>query len=627
MAASRKVGLIAVGVDKTNVLQTLKGAASGAVKLAKWLQDQQPFGVTPVVKLLVDSASKVSARDVQDAARAMVAAGDLDALILYFAGHGIVKAGFDEQVLLSDVGTYKDEAIAITPTALNARYSGVAHVIIISDSCRNAIDPFGPLGTVVGKPVLERGAVVGVHRSKVDIFYATEPSQTAKEFKGEGFFTDVLLDALIHPTPGVCESWADLPPGVVVIPAWKLETYLDTEVPLRAAQQDPAFDQSPDFTVTSREPLFFGYAKSPPPNAPAAAAPEPYVPSGGGGPPEAGPPPAPGPVLEGIQATPTRRRTVAISEVASVLKAPWGGVVPSDKITADAGLTEAIKDYVGSDQGREAFQTRTGYSVIGDQIERAFLSGGAAGELATTDEGIVGRDLRLYPEPFWAPGQEGTVAVCLKSGSICFLPIMPGYIGTLHVRDGQAVSLSFEISAQLREPLHITVEQRRRLDQRRAAAAALAASGKLGRLAKVDGVFHGAFLREDKFADPTLGIYAAYAYSLSGNDADARSVYDWFIQHASLDPPGSLCPAPTPFDVAMLAGAPIRGTGKNPPAIAPFCPMMSLGWSVLGSYLDTNSLDKVIVKAGRYRLNCEWTTFRQRDIKPLIAAFESGEIK
>jgi hypothetical protein len=555
----------------------------------------------------------------------MVAAGDLDALILYFAGHGIVKAGFDEQVLLSDVGTYKDEAIAITPTALNARYSGIAHVIIISDSCRSAIDPFGPLGTVVGKPVLERGTVVGAHRSKVDVFYATEPSQTAKEFNGEGFFTDVLLDVLTHPTPGVCESWADLPAGVVVIPAWKLETYLDTEVPLRAAQQKPAFDQSPDFTVTSREPLFFGYAKSPPPNAPAAPAPEPYVPAEPGGPPGAPPSDAGGPVYERILDAPLRPRTIAISEVASIVKAPWGSVAPSTRITEDAGLSEAIKDYVGSDQGRQAFETRTGYSIIGDQIERAFLSGGAAGELAVTDEGIVGRDLRLYPEPFSAPGQEGTVAVCLKSGSICFLPIMPGYIGTLHVRDGQAVSLSFEISAQLQPPW-MTEEQRRRLAQRRALAASLAASGKLGHLAKAEGDRHGTFLREDKLADPTLGIYASYAYALSGNDEDARSVYDWFSQHPSLDPPG-LRAAPTPFDVAMLAGASIQGTTKNPPAIAPFCPMMSLGWSVLSSYLDTNSLHGAIVQAGRYRLNCEWTTFRQRDVKFLIAAFGSGEIK
>ena len=625
MPTNRKVGLIAVGVDKTNVLQTLKGAASGAGKLAQWLQDQQPFGVTPVVKLLVDAANKVSARDVQDAARAMVAAGDLDALILYFAGHGIVKAGFDEQVLLSDVGTYKDEAIAITPTALNARYSGVAHVIIISDSCRNAIDPFGPLGTVVGKPVLERGEVVGAHRSKVDVFYATEPSQTAKEFNGEGFFTDVLLDVLTHPTPGVCESWADLPPGVVVIPAWKLETYLDTEVPLRAAQQKPAFDQSPDFTVTSREPLFFGYAKSPPPNARADPAPEPYIPAEPGGPPGAPPPDAGGPVYEEILDAPLRLRTIAISEVASIVKAPWGGVVPGGRIAEDAGLSEAIKDYVGSDQGRQAFETRTGYSIIGDQIERAFLSGGAAGELAVTDEGIIGRDLRLYPEPFSDPGQEGTVAVCLKSGSICFLPIMPGYIGTLHVRDGQAVSLSFEISAQLQPPW-VTEEQRSRLAHRRALAASLATSGKLGRLAKAEGDRHGTFLREDKLADPTLGIYASYAYALSGNDEDARSVYDWFIQHPSLDPPG-LRAAPTPFDVAMLAGASIQGTIENPPAIAPFCPMMSLGWSVLSSYLTTQSLHGAIVQAGRCRLNCEWTTFRQRDVKPLIAAFESGQIK
>jgi hypothetical protein len=49
------------------------------------------------VKLLTDATSKLSARDVQDAARALVETGDLDALILYFGHHGLVEA----RVLLS----------------------------------------------------------------------------------------------------------------------------------------------------------------------------------------------------------------------------------------------------------------------------------------------------------------------------------------------------------------------------------------------------------------------------------------------------------------------------------------------------------------------------------------------
>src|SRR5439155_8596049 len=153
------------------------------------------------------TGTKVSTRNVQDAVRELIKRGDLDLLLLYFAGHGIVKSGNDEQILLSDVQTYKDEAIAIAPTILNAFYSTVPHVIIISDSCRNAVDPFGALGTVAGKPALDRGAVVGARKSKVDVFCATEPSQTAKEFDGEGFFTEALLDALNNPPGEACDVW------------------------------------------------------------------------------------------------------------------------------------------------------------------------------------------------------------------------------------------------------------------------------------------------------------------------------------------------------------------------------------------------------------------------------------
>lgn len=121
MATTRTVGLAAVGVDATGVLRKLAGAASGATQFADWLSSQSAFGVNAVIEMLTDAkGTKVSARGVQDAVKRLIDRGDLDLLILYFAGHGIVKSGGDEQILLSDVGTYKDEAIAIAATVANA---------------------------------------------------------------------------------------------------------------------------------------------------------------------------------------------------------------------------------------------------------------------------------------------------------------------------------------------------------------------------------------------------------------------------------------------------------------------------------------------------------------------------
>ncbi len=620
MATTRNVGMVAVGIDNTGVLTRLAGAASGASKMAAWLRSQSVFGVAADIAELTDAGgAKVSARQVQDAVRALVKRGDLDLLILYFAGHGIVKAGGDEQVLLSDIDAYKDEAIAIAPTLANAYYSGVPHVVVISDACRNAVAPETSLGQVAGKPALDRGPVVGARKSKVDVFYATEPSQTAKEFDGKGFFTEVLLDVLANPPASVLTVWPGLDPGVAVVPAWKLEDCLGVEVPLRASMQTPSFDQAPDFNVTSHEPKFFGYAVSAPPTTRS------------------------GPALRGIVAgkrddDPARlattrdvqRRKTALDDVSAVVNATiLDPKRPGAGLSRDAGLAREVAAYLGSEHGRQTFETRTGYSVLGGTVEKVLLSGGKSGELVETEEGMPGNDVRLYPAPFQSgdKAQRGSVALFFAGGTVCILPILPGYIGTLHLRDGLAASLSFEVSAQLRADLHETDAERAEFASRRALAAALSASGKLQRLARDDGASYGSFMRQSKRADPTLGIYAAYAYALSGNDAGARSVDKWFRTYPSLDPKSGLVPAPVPFDVALLAGRMTPANARRAPGIAPFCPMMTLGWSVLSSYLGEHALHPAITGAGRYRLNAEWTTFRHQDIGPLLDAFEEGELQ
>ncbi|MFS8980925.1 caspase family protein [Cupriavidus necator] len=610
--ATRIVGLVAVGVDKIGVLEKLNGAASGASKLAGWLRAQSTFGVTAKIKELTDaSGCKVSARDVQDAVQSLIEPGDLDLLILYFAGHGIVKSGGDEQVLLTDVEHYKDEAIAIAPTVANAWYSTVPHFVVICDSCRNAVDPFGPLGTVAGKPALDRRTVVGARKSKVDVFYATEPSQTAKEYRGEGFFTEVLLDALNQPPEEVIEK---LEPGLGVVPAWSLEDYLGTEVPLRAEQQKPPFSQTPDFLITSRTPKFIGYVTT------ASPADLGF---------REGPAERPAPSIDReAAARAARTRNLALDEVSAIVTANFP-MSSHFTLTYDAGLSVHRKNFVGSEYGRQAFETRTGYSVLGGAVEKVLLSGGGAGELANTAEGQRSVDVRLYPPPYSSPPHEqrGSVALFFKGGTVCIMPILPGYIGTLHLMDGRVTSLSFEVSAQLRQNLGYTDADRRFLSERRALAASLSASGKLQRLARDEGRLLAGYIRQSKRADPTLGIYAAYAYALSGDDDGSRSVFDWMKSYGSLEPHNKLPPAPVPFDVAMLAGVLSHETALSSPGFAPFLPMMTLGWSVMESYVSTDSLHDTIIDAGRHRLNAEWTTFRYQDVCPMLDAFERGELK
>jgi hypothetical protein len=289
----------------------------------------------------------------------------------------------------------------------------------------------------------------------------------------------------------------------------------------------------------------------------------------------------------------------------------------------DAGLILQPED-VPSGKGWRGFDTGTGYSVIGGAVDEVLLSGGARGEVLDGYDG-PSSDVRLYPSLQAAQPQRGSAALVFRGGTVCIVPVMPGYIGTLRLIDGRVASLTFEVSAQYADRLSFS--DLRLLAKRRSLAAALAAAGKLQRLAGKKGEQVAGFLRQSKRADPTLGIYSAYAYALSGKDAAARSVYDWMRHHGSLDWELDLPPAPVPFDVAMLAGQITIKTAQRSPGFAPFCPMMTLGWSMIDAYLKTDSLHPAIVDAGRARLNSEWTTFRVRDVRPLLEALERGELQ
>lgn len=635
MTAHRKIALVAVGVDSTRVLPRLSGAAAGAVRVAAWLESQRRFGVDAETRVLTDRLRKpVSLRAVQDTISEIVKAGGVDLLLLYFAGHGLVKSGGDEQLLLSEVDKYAHEAIDIASTAANARYCTVPHVVIVSDACRNAVDPYSRLGQVSGAPALYRGNVVGAKKASVDIFYATEPSQTAKEYKGDGFFTSIMLEALSQCPEEVCETWrAQF--SDAVIPSWLLEEYLYREVPLRASQQQPPFDQSPDIIVTSRQPQFLGFASARPGVTPQDAELQlRETESRTRGrrirlddavrhsiPPLHSTRRSKQPSHQPEEESQDRRRQALVG-IKENMTATMDGELPDDLLEA-AGLLEHVNAYIAGVNSVAGFAGESGYSVRGTHVIRTLMHDLKEPEIIHWQGGQIGSSVRIDAAPGERKG--GSILLFFSENTVAVLPVMPGHIGTLDVRDGRVQSISFDVAAA--GPAQFGLDERRKqnLVRRRAVASALAATGKLRHLGRQEWIRFATFLREDKRIDPTLGIYAAYACALAGNEEAVVSIGEAFGRHMhEID---AIPAPPIPFDVVMLAGKLYRALATDAFALVPFCPMMSLGWSLMEASNPDLRLHPAILDAGQRRLNAEWTTFRETDIHTLITAFEQGEIQ
>lgn len=119
----------------------------------------------------------------------------------------------------------------------------------------------------------------------------------------------------------------------------------------------------------------------------------------------------------------------------------------------------------------------------------------------------------------------------------------------------------------------------------------------------------GSFLRYGKALDPSLGLYAAYAFRETGNFDKIRSVYDYMI----LDNPV------VPFDVAMLAGK------LDETSTASFCPVMSSGWAYRDLY--EKFINKEILEATKYLEPGLWTTFSVKGTELLINLINDNHIK
>ena len=116
-----------------------------------------------------------------------------------------------------------------------------------------------------------------------------------------------------------------------------------------------------------------------------------------------------------------------------------------------------------------------------------------------------------------------------------------------------------------------------------------------------------------KGIDPTLGLYAAHAFSQAGNDVEVKSVLDYMRDDLQADL----------FDVRLLASRRPMESAPNVPLV-PFCPMLTQSWNLLRPRGVV--LPDVLQQASAYLCDSLWTTFEPKGAILILDAITTGAL-
>jgi hypothetical protein len=221
----------------------------------------------------------------------------------------------------------------------------------------------------------------------------------------------------------------------------------------------------------------------------------------------------------------------------------------------------------------------------------------------------------LEPDPFNShlePARK-TIVIRFASGRGTALAVLPGFWGTVVVEEGRVVSVSY-LPTRANRKYGEFQSKAAQIQQRHAFVAAVARFGSFT-LDPGTTPTAGNFLRVEKALDPTLGLYAAYAYAQIGRRDLAESVYN-YMRHE---------PEPVLFDVALLAGElDLQHPG---PHIAPWTPLLTQGWSLLETMLpEGQSLLPHLNRIRSELVPALWTTLTREGVDIIEAVMMGGAI-
>jgi caspase domain-containing protein len=606
---AKKRGAVVIGVNKTGGLPLLEASADGADAVEKWLIDE---GFE--VKKITDAAGPVKQSDIARAIDHFVKSGTYQQLVIYFSGHGYWKNDA-ELWLLTDAPGDANAAVSWAETAEFAKDCGIPNVVMISDACR--VIPTTPRDLRVRGSIVFPNDDVQRSRAKVDKFMAAAQGTAAYEVKigtaakKENVFTHCFLRAFQEPDSDMIQVVAENGQSIKVVPNRRLGKYLQREVAKLLANVNVALNQTPDAEVLSDDDVYIGRAQAPAiilgTSVSAGRDLRVDVPAGRRtflGPNIEEPKPPSAPVVH--------LRDVAAAAVERALDQPVQAtpeeISAIEELARTSGFDEAVAQAGTTVENVNHFETGTGLAVAGAKLAEAIS---ADGERLTVlsrgadDPGAVPID----------PGLPSACTVLLRfiNGRGIALAALNGYIGHVVVEGERVMNVNY-VPSNNSWRWYYYEQRRQQIERLRAAAAAAVQFGVFRLDDKQKAADLADRIRVAKEFDPTLGLYAAYAYS----DADQREEIDSVLDYMLQDLGCSL------FDVAMLARK-IPGRGRQAGPIVPFCPMLTQGWNLLRA--RGVALPPVLDGAQDELEPALWTTFKPERTEAIFRAIQRGEFK
>lgn len=592
---------VVIGLDRTGDLPVLKDAETGATDFADFLEDG---GFDPVLRFL-GADGPVTVPKLKQAVRSLTDPPVLDQLVIYFAGHGIMPLPANEKWLLSEAPEDADSAVSVRECFEAARASNIANVVLIGDTCRS-IPPSAQYSAIQGS-VIFPNLPTSATATRIDVFYAAQPGEPALEVrKSSGAYrallTRTLIDVFRNPELNLDRSlFEPMPDGTSVVTNRMLMRCLPGLVDARAQEANIQFSQLPQLDILSDEPWNIGHIAFP--FAVAAA-------------PASEPPPMF--TVPDVLRFQVQRPDEGIAALIEAAKGEANSRLGTLIRQTSAQLNASVER-----QNADIELEKAGIAVYGASIARVVatpglevkLPAGGAGEASTPS--VVSLDLGDRPAATlvvqFDGGMGAPIAVLKDFGT--HVTVGEGGITDLRytpIKDG-GVWWEFDSERQRLTELRALVREASKRGVLGFDGNAAEREEAAGRMADQ--------IRMLKGIDPTLGIYAAYAYDTALLPDQVKSVAEILQGNLGV----------RLFDPEMLAWAfagQLDETGEiatGAGGVFPFCPVLRQGWELLR--VKQARLAESVLAARPQLLTSFITTFSAPGVEVIADAVERGELQ
>ncbi len=585
----KKKAAVVIGVDKTGNMTPLDSAARGAEEVAIWLKNEG-FNV----ECLTDKNGPVTSQQIKDAIKKFVTVpARYHMLLIYFSGHGQWHARTDHW-LLSGAPTDTSEAINLDGAMDLAKYSGIPNVVFISDACRS--NPDSRTGAVVSGidafPNYQDFNIL----SDIDYFKATSESRSAFEGDIEGKANSVLTYALMSafktPSSDMIRNITEGGKTIDVVPNRKLKNYLQVKVNdilYQLTDNGNNLKQEVDINVPSDDDIYISR------------------------------------VLESVESNEMHSELTLPEDKSSILTIGQDAAKQiGQKLSLTRSQTDNLRDVSNLYNPKAEDEYRMRLPESNDdyiKYDTGFLVYGAEVDTVKTTkrkkDAWIKNEERNHNQPTIIVVSSNrpiasSVFIKLKDGRSVILAALYGYIGHAKFNEEGLYDVSY-IPSRNNLLWEIYKRKKKKIDRLRALVAVAIEHNSFNLRSEEEAEALAHIIRMEKVIDPTLGLYAAYAFSQASKDWFIGSIMNYMQNDIDADL----------FDVRVLSSR-IKDKPVASETVVPFCPMLTQTWNLLRP--RGIELPDALKEAEAYLCNSLWTTFQPEATDIIIQAIEKGEL-